>query len=290
MKIRNILLLMFIFTAGALYSEGRTTRVAVLDFSAKGVQEYLAEAVVENLITSLIDSGAFEVVERSQLRKLMQELSLQNSDDFNDNLRMELGNLYGVELVILGSVTRFGGNITINVRGVEVETGIARFAKNFVTSSEDDIPFLIPLLVDIMTGKKISDDMIVETDKEKSDRDIINLSEHKSGNQELIGTFVLDHGYESESYRIDSKYRKIIIEVKYNCAEISSVRIYFYDGGDKISIKKNFMLGGDYDKSRTIVLSRSDDVLRGVEKVYVKGKTRDCTGGRDAEVFIYGVK
>ena len=37
----------------------------------------------------------------------MEELELQNSDDFNEAFRQELGNLYGVKIVILGNITKF---------------------------------------------------------------------------------------------------------------------------------------------------------------------------------------
>ncbi|MCK4796424.1 MAG: hypothetical protein KAT05_03530 [Spirochaetes bacterium] len=147
-----ITLLLIIFITNVFCKE--KTRIAILDFSAKRVDPELAEAIVENLVTALIDCKAFEVIERSQLQKLMNELSLQNSDDFNDKLREDLGNLYGTEMVILGSVTRIGNQITTNVRGVEVSTGIAKFAKSFTTSSENEIPGLIEDLVAVIIGKR----------------------------------------------------------------------------------------------------------------------------------------
>lgn len=136
----------------SLHSEERK-RIAVLDFGAKGVKNELAGAIVENFITSLVDSGEYDVIERSQLQKLMNELSLQNSDDFNDDLREQLGNLYGAEMVMLGSITKIGKTITINVRGVEVATGIARFAKKVSTESEENIPELLDKLVLVILGK-----------------------------------------------------------------------------------------------------------------------------------------
>lgn len=160
LKLGLIILCISVIAATA-YSADKT-RVAVLDFAAKGVDDILAEAVVENLLTSLIDSGCFEVIERKQLEKVMNELNLQNSDDFNDDLREQLGNLYGVELVILGSVTKIGDNITINARGVEVTTGVGKFGKRVYTDSENDIPSLISLLVDYIaeatTGKPVHRD------------------------------------------------------------------------------------------------------------------------------------
>lgn len=152
MKKLGVILFIIIITS-SLFAQTKE-RVAVLDFGAKGVRVDLAGAIVENFITSLVDSGAYDVIERSQLQKLMNELSMQNSDDFNDTLRQELGNLYGAELVFLGSITKIGDTITINVRGVEVGTGVAKFAKKVSTSSEKDIPRLLDLLVDVILGKK----------------------------------------------------------------------------------------------------------------------------------------
>ncbi|MCG8570214.1 MAG: CsgG/HfaB family protein, partial [Spirochaetes bacterium] len=129
-------------------------RIAILEFTNNNVEKEIAEAVVENLYTSFISSGYFEVVERAQLIKLLDELNLQNSDDFNDELRDNLGNLYGTELVILGSVTLIGQQITINLRGVDVETGVARVAKNVTTSDINELTFLIPNLVDDVVNKE----------------------------------------------------------------------------------------------------------------------------------------
>lgn len=130
-------------------------KIAILNFVPKGVDTTLTEAIVENLTTALIDTKKYQIIERNQIDKLMTELKLQNSDDFNDNLREELGNLYGVKLVILGSVTRIGNNITINIRGVEVSTGSAQFAKNITTKNEDDIPELINVLIGELTETKV---------------------------------------------------------------------------------------------------------------------------------------
>lgn len=168
------LISLFFIIFSTIAKEEKKARIAVLDFSAKMVSEELADAVVENLITSLVDSGVFEVIERNQLQKLMKELKMQNSSDFNDQLRKELGNLYGTELVILGSVTKIGQNYTINIRGVEVSTGVAKFAKNLTTNSENDIPYLIPQLVYIITSKQEKKDTTKVTPKKtKQKKEIV---------------------------------------------------------------------------------------------------------------------
>jgi len=233
--------------------EVKKVRVAVINFSGKGVETSLAEAITENLITSLIDSGTFEIIERNQLNLVMSELKLQNSDDFNDKLREQLGNLYGVELIILGSVTKIGDNYTVNIRGVEVKTAVSRFAKNITTSTVNDIPILIPLLVDIISGKKDIDySSVLETkDKTKIDSykkqlEVKEKQAEPTGDKILFLKFDMDDSWNTKKINIDeTQYRKerfkqVIIYVENNCLEISKVVIECDDWEDDISFSDNF--------------------------------------------------
>lgn len=141
------------------------TRIAVIDFSSKGEiadSPYLAEAIVEHLITALIDSNEYAVVERSRLRDIMKELELQDSDDFNDNVRLKIGELYNAEIIVLGSLTKIGERYTINVRGVNVETGVAIFAKNLDTYSKETLVDLVPRIVALITGQATEEDVTKE--------------------------------------------------------------------------------------------------------------------------------
>ena len=177
---KQILILLFIFCTISLFSE--KTKIAIIDFSAKGEIEnenYLADAVVENLITSFIDSGEFIVIERNMLKGIMRELQLQNSDDFNDELRNKIGNLYSADLVILGSLTKIGSRYTINVRGVEVETGVGKFAKNLSTNSKESLVDLIPQIVSLITGKEVIMDMVNKSNNEDSKEEKFDNQSYK---------------------------------------------------------------------------------------------------------------
>ncbi len=72
------LFLTVIFSSNS-WSAGKT-RVAVIDFEQKAYQEFqgkqIGEIVAEWLITSLVNTGRFEVVERAQLQKIMKEQQL----------------------------------------------------------------------------------------------------------------------------------------------------------------------------------------------------------------------
>ncbi len=144
-------------------------KIAILDFKGINVEEYVPIAVVEILSTSFIDSKAFEVIERNQLQKVMGELSLQTSDDFDETIAQDIGDLLGAEIIIIGSVTKLGSRITVNIRGIQVGTGKAQFAKKINTNSLDELPDLIDDLVNMITGKKTSEEIRVEKDKKGRD-------------------------------------------------------------------------------------------------------------------------
>lgn len=287
---RMLIFLGLIFWGTLFYlGANEKSRVAVLNFSARGVKEHLADAVVENLITSLIDSGVYEVIERNQLQLVMDELKLQNSDDFNDELRLELGNLYQVDLVILGSVTMIGDNITINVRGVEADTGVAKFAKNFITDSENDIPYLIPLLVEIISGKRENglerreNEELLDSDKKKE------AEEHLyHGERQELASYMARNDWETETIKLDSheRYRAILFEVSGNCVEISHIRVYTED--EKYKVSDNIMLDRDNDYRYLLKIeSRGGEAVR-VEKIRVGFKKRNCEGNKRAEITIWG--
>jgi 6-phosphogluconolactonase (cycloisomerase 2 family) len=87
-------------------------KVAIVEFKGINVEGYVPEAVVEIMSTSLIDSGAFEVIERSQIEKVFGELNLQSSDEFDEDQAQELGQLLGA-----------GESTTFDVRFMPVDKG-----------------------------------------------------------------------------------------------------------------------------------------------------------------------
>ncbi|MCK4798167.1 MAG: hypothetical protein KAT05_12345 [Spirochaetes bacterium] len=124
-------------------------KIAILDFSynESKIDKGIANNIVELFISAFIKTGAFEVIERRKLQQLMNELSLQSSDDFDDAFIQELGKLYGIETVILGNITKFGDSYNINIRGVEISSGVVIFADTLTVDSDKKIPSKIPMFV-----------------------------------------------------------------------------------------------------------------------------------------------
>jgi TolB-like protein len=161
MKTRSImaaLCLMFITTlvinAAESTSSSKKILVALLDFKAVRVEDSLVDAIEENLATNLIMSQAFIFIERSQLDKVLNELNLANSDEFDEDTAREVGNMLGVELVFIGSVTEIAGITTINVRAIEVESGRARFAYKVEAGEQKEILRRIEELAQTMASSQ----------------------------------------------------------------------------------------------------------------------------------------
>ena len=107
--LRILFLLLLLLTAhGNTWAASGKTRLAVIDFEQKAPQEFqgkqVGEIVAEWLITSLVNTGRFEVVERAQLQKILKEQQLGMTGMINQDTAAKVGELLGVKVIITGSV------------------------------------------------------------------------------------------------------------------------------------------------------------------------------------------
>jgi TolB-like protein len=172
---------------GGVQLGSRKIKLAILNFRAVNVEEELASAVSENLVTSISNYDKYQAIERSQLEAVFEELNLINSDDFDDSAIIEIGKLAKAKIVLVGSVSRPGAKIAINARGIEVETGKVIFGKKVLTSLIDQIPVASDLLAQIISrdGSK----NVVDLDEQRE----TFLKHHKNmkiGGHILLGTFL----------------------------------------------------------------------------------------------------
>jgi curli biogenesis system outer membrane secretion channel CsgG len=104
-------------TASIVSAQGPAKkRVAVFDFDNAAIQggvtrsffegakpPNLGQAVANLLITKLVQDGSVSVIERAALDKLLAEQNLSNSDPLT---AAKLGRILGVDVIILGAITR----------------------------------------------------------------------------------------------------------------------------------------------------------------------------------------
>jgi curli biogenesis system outer membrane secretion channel CsgG len=100
--------------------QGRKKRVAIFDFDYATVQTASAAAfgtnvdvgkgITDLLVKYLVQDGTYSVIERQVLDKIIAEQNFSNSDRANPNSAAKIGQLLGVDAIIVGAVTQFGND------------------------------------------------------------------------------------------------------------------------------------------------------------------------------------
>ena len=97
--------------------EGKKKRVAVFIFDDKTDngrswwgQRTVGEGMSDMVITELVKTGQYTVLERQELDELLREQDLGASGIVTPESAAEIGKVLGVELAVMGAVTEFGYN------------------------------------------------------------------------------------------------------------------------------------------------------------------------------------
>lgn len=121
---------------------GPKRRIGVVEFENKTVygQRRLGQAASDILVTELVKSGRFIVVERDKLNKIMEEQKFQHSGTIDPQTAVKLGHILGLEAIVVGAITEFGvrkegsdyllaqskqqvAEVNVDIRVIDVETG-----------------------------------------------------------------------------------------------------------------------------------------------------------------------
>jgi curli biogenesis system outer membrane secretion channel CsgG len=112
----GIFALMILFAAVSPAQDKK--RVAILDFEYGTVTDSVSaifgtnvdvgKGISDMLVENLVKGGAYSVIERRALEKVMQEQNFSNSDRADPASAAKLGKLLGVDAIVIGSITQFG--------------------------------------------------------------------------------------------------------------------------------------------------------------------------------------
>lgn len=129
-----------IFNVVANENMSQGKKVAVLPFAVKGNFDTLyAEVALDNFTTELIKSNTYKIVERPQLDKVMKQLKFQSGSDIDESIAMEIGKNTGAKIVVIGEITALTGQTIVNIRGINVDSGIIEFADKGIINSQDEL-------------------------------------------------------------------------------------------------------------------------------------------------------
>ena len=106
-----------------LFIDEKIKPIAVINFEANGFSDYEAKIIANRIASLLIQSNQFTVLERAKMDDILKEQEFQLTDCTSNECVVEVGQLLGVQLMLAGSIGRFGNLNTIEKRIIDVQTG-----------------------------------------------------------------------------------------------------------------------------------------------------------------------
>lgn len=132
-------------------------RVAVFDpTSSAAIDEEIKVAIREIISSTIVNTGNYDIVERSLLEKVMQEQSFSNSGAVDDNDATEIGKLAGANKVVLSVVTLTGGRNMLSVKMIDVKTASVERQKVKVVASAELLEIVEPITLALVDGSAYS--------------------------------------------------------------------------------------------------------------------------------------
>ncbi len=143
---RFIAFLIFSFTFFPGYTPGssiaqQVSAVAVWDFENRNPAETIGpdmgELLATEVIETMVESGAFKVVERQRLILALEELGLGITSLVDESTRLRIGRIVGARFMLFGIYFVHGQTMRLDLRLVKVETSEVVKATQKTTSASD---------------------------------------------------------------------------------------------------------------------------------------------------------
>ncbi|MDY6968290.1 MAG: PEGA domain-containing protein [Spirochaetota bacterium] len=129
-----LLLLLIIFSYSSIAQTKKT--VAVLNFTNYGGEglKYLSNAVPESISTSLVELKEINVVERTQIKKLLNELELEQTGLIDIGNASRIGKMARADILIIGSISGDPENLIVSLKAVDITSSNLITARIIKTS------------------------------------------------------------------------------------------------------------------------------------------------------------
>lgn len=143
---------MLAVAVGAAAGAEEKPAIAVLDFKGVNASAGDAEAVTQFVRNAVVNSGAYTVVEKQNMDRVLAEQAFQQAGCTEADCAVKLGKILNVRMMMVGSYTIFEGNRTINAWIVDVETGEVVKADSQKIADPSQIDVGASFLVNRMAG------------------------------------------------------------------------------------------------------------------------------------------
>lgn len=197
----SLFLMLFIYSFSYAYAQKDENkkkrfkrRVAVFEFEDKTDHRYywwnrksVGMGMSDMLVTALVKSNNYRVIERQELDQILREQKLGASGIITEQSAVQMGKLLGVELAVMGSVSEFGYK----------KSGIGGKVKRFGLGiqKQSAVVGIDCRLVNTTTGEIIASESVRKEKSAKGikvDTDKIDFKSQKDFDQSLVGKATRD--------------------------------------------------------------------------------------------------
>jgi TolB-like protein len=125
--------------------------IAVAELQAQNVSTGDASVIADMFRVALVKTGQFNVVEKSNMDKILAEQAFQNTGCTSEECAVKLGRLLNVKRMLVGSFGKLMNKYFVNVRVVDVETSGIVFAESVKGETVEEIEAGVKSLVEQMS-------------------------------------------------------------------------------------------------------------------------------------------
>lgn len=109
--LRAVAAALLLAAASPAFAQSARPRIAVMNFENNSTWTWwgdnLGKAAADELVTQLVKTGNFTVIERAQLEAILAEQRLGASGAVSAATAAQIGKILGVQLILTGSITQF---------------------------------------------------------------------------------------------------------------------------------------------------------------------------------------
>jgi TolB-like protein len=245
---KKLILLLFILQS--LFGYSQQIKVAIVDFeNTSGIAKYdgLGKAMSSMLISDIeanVSPKRLQLVERSQINKILKEQNFQKTSSVNKASAVKMGKLLGVKYLLVGDIFVLNDALVINSRLVDTETGDIKFtekkegklmqwlflktalAKGLSTSIS--MPFTEPVVLD----KEINSALVTTFSNAITEKDKGNLDKSEEL-LKIVEEFASDFKYINDIKEDIEKLKKRVSELE----NITNIITNNFELGEKTLIK-----------------------------------------------------
>jgi len=100
------------------------SKVVFLNFQSD--YPMFSEYILSNLTENAVNDGLFTVVDRQQLSDIRSELNFQWSGEVSDASAQKIGQMFGAQSIVSGTVNKIENELRIKVRAISVQNAVVQ--------------------------------------------------------------------------------------------------------------------------------------------------------------------